>query len=136
MPRSRLGAVLRLVSVPCLTSDNGHSVNEAAKAAALDHNIPLPSSFPVRGDNPCLLHPLERIAQGSLWLERGADLLCAEAFRMLPKQCQYPLAHGPTFPLRGLAWCGLARERCVSNVTVSWGDYPTGCRHGSAKGVP
>jgi hypothetical protein len=65
-------------------SDNGHYVNEAAKAAALDHTIPLPSSFPVRGDHPCLLHPLERIAQGALWLERGADLLCAEACRMPP----------------------------------------------------
>ena len=39
---------------------------------------------------------LERIAQGSLWLEEGADLLRTEAFRMLIEQGQNPLAHTPT----------------------------------------
>ena len=103
------GGEPRFVSALCATSDNGHYVNEAAKAAALDHNIPLPSSFPLRGDHPCLLHPLEYIAQGLLWLERVADVFRAEALRMLPEQGQGALAHAPPVALRGLEWCGLSR---------------------------
>jgi hypothetical protein len=58
----------------------------------LRHTIPLLLPFPVRGDHASPFHPLERIAEGSRWLEIGTDLLSTEALRMLPEQSEDRLA--------------------------------------------
>jgi hypothetical protein len=56
----------------------------------LRHKIPQGSTLSL-GANPLALpQALERIAQGSLWLEEGADLLRTEAFRMLMEQGDNP----------------------------------------------
>jgi hypothetical protein len=49
----------------------------------LGHKIPHIFTLPLCAYLLALPQALERIAQGSLWLEEGADLLGAEALRML-----------------------------------------------------
>jgi hypothetical protein len=61
----------------------------------------IPHVFPLSAcvHLPLTPHALERIAQGSLWLEIGTDLLSAEAFRVLTEECRNPLTHLPTMAL-------------------------------------